>query len=403
MLTSVTRSGRTAVMLGVLGALMLVVLAGCGSSSSSSAQSSTQASNTSAHASTKAAAATVSGQLAQAKADVAKLLSRPTKIGITQPITGKIPTGKTIDWVVCDVPACLNSKASLEAATKALGWKLSVILAGSTPEAVQASMQKAIADKPSAVIEQTGFPTATITTQVAQLKKMGIPIVGDGLGLASPPSGYIGLEQSGAFYSYIGVRNAQFIAAAHACKSDTLVVNVTAYAVQEFQNTAFAAEMKKICGSSAKLQYYDAPLTSIGGGLPSQIATLVQANPKIDSILLGWADLAQGVPQALQGVGVDPKKLTILMSNQDGTTVQQLKAGDVSATFAQPTGEISFNIIDTLARHFTHQSVVPDQALAAYPSWFTTPKTLPTQTNNAIGWDVVPDYAAQYEKLWGVS
>src|SRR6185312_8456175 len=31
---------------------------------------------------------------------------RPTKIPVTTPIQGKIPTGKTIDWIVCGVPQC---------------------------------------------------------------------------------------------------------------------------------------------------------------------------------------------------------------------------------------------------------------------------------------------------------
>jgi ribose transport system substrate-binding protein len=368
--------------LALVAALVLVALLSSGAQASPSASAS-------------------ASQLAKAKSVVAEFSKRPTKISIKTPIKGKIPKGKTVEWVVCGVPACLNAEPALRAAAKAVGWKVKKVLAGGTPEEVQAAMNKAVADKPDAVINQSGFPDEVTKSQVAALKKAGTPVVADGLGVTSIPSGYIGLVEAGPMYENVGVRNAQYVAAKTNCKANVLFYWPSAYAVLTIQKKSFTAELKKIC-PSAKVKAYDAPLTSIGTDLPQRIKSLVQADPKINVLVPAFSDLLQGLPEALKGAGISPSKLTIVTSNQNGTVNKQLKSGDVDATFAQPTGEIKWNAIDLLIRYFTHQSLKETNAVTSTPQWWATGKTLPSATNNATGFDLVQGYAAQYKKLWGV-
>src|SRR5919198_169492 len=169
-------SRRLVALLTVLA--VAVVAAGCGSSSKSSTSS---GSGSGSGSSSEAA-------FPEAAQATAKMQQRPTSIGLTEPVGKKIPTGKTIDFIQCGVPACKVEGDILAEATKLLGWNMKRINAGATPETIKAAYQQAINDKPDAVLG-SGFPKVIDAAELAQLKKMNIPVVqafvedqpGDGL------------------------------------------------------------------------------------------------------------------------------------------------------------------------------------------------------------------------------
>src|SRR6185437_4617283 len=77
--------------------------------------------------------------------------SRPQHIQVTKPIGKSIPTGKTLDWIVCGSPLCTVLTPPLAAAAKVLGWKVVAIPGGLTPETILDAWNQAVANHPDAV------------------------------------------------------------------------------------------------------------------------------------------------------------------------------------------------------------------------------------------------------------
>src|ERR1700742_2930354 len=85
--------------------------------------------------------------------------NRPQHIQVTKDVGKAIPTGKTLDWVVCGSPLCTVLTPALSSAAAALGWKVVAIPGGLTPETILDAWNQAVANHPDAVMG-SGFPAA---------------------------------------------------------------------------------------------------------------------------------------------------------------------------------------------------------------------------------------------------
>src|SRR4051794_11052751 len=70
--------------------------------------------------------------------------SPPTKIGVTESLTKTPPTGKTILYLQCELPACARTVGGIKTGAAALGWKSEVsVYKNATPGAgLQAAIQR---------------------------------------------------------------------------------------------------------------------------------------------------------------------------------------------------------------------------------------------------------------------
>src|ERR1700760_4311582 len=89
-------------MVAAVSVAIALALSACSSSSSTNGSKSTAAAN--------------DYNVAAAKALAAQFTTRPTSVGVTAPITGSVPAGKTIDLVQCGVPACQEAGDYLQSA-----------------------------------------------------------------------------------------------------------------------------------------------------------------------------------------------------------------------------------------------------------------------------------------------
>jgi len=375
---------RLAVMSIVL-AGSIVAIAGCGGDSGDSGGSS--------ESSDGGSAKSAFPKAAEANEEWEK---RPTSIGLTTPIGKPVPTGKTIDFIQCGVPACKTEGEIFEAAASALGWKIKSVNAGSTPEEIKAAYDQAIKDEPDAVLG-SGYPRALFEPEIHQLDEMEIPLIeffvndeaGDGI------TAVIGGPKSSEIQ---GQMMADYILA----QSDDESMNIGAVITQGFETNIAAAEALKALVASecsgCSVKTLEAPVSSTGNDLPQRISGFFTSNPDIEWASIAYSDMVTGLPTALKGAGVENAKLTTVHVSPsvapymaDGEYLQS----SVGASYQ----EVYWRGIDLLARLFSGVSYKEDLDDATFPYWTVTAETLPSSTEEFAN---VVDFEAQYKKLWGV-
>jgi ribose transport system substrate-binding protein len=363
---------------------VLVVVAGCGSSSKGSGGGGGSGTTPS------------SGSLADVKAAVDKALKRPTSINITAKLNGAPVKDKTIDWVQCGVPACVALTAPLKAATDAVGWKLNVIDGGVTPETIKNGWDKAVSDKPDAVMA-SGFSRALFNPELAKLKSMNIPVID--LTTADPPgNGLTAVFDYGPDYLASGQRLADYALSQDGTNVNAVMVLSSAFANLSFVGQGFKTELQSKC-SNCPVASFEVPATSIGKDLPTRITAYLTAHPKVNWAYVGYDDMVLGLPSAMAAAGLTGKVKVVTIDNEPATQAYMKNKQALVASDGFPGPEIMWRSVDFLLRYFAKQDTSPSTA-HNLPVWLLTGDNVPSTTE---GFPLVADYQAQYKALWGLS
>ncbi|MER6248290.1 substrate-binding domain-containing protein [Streptomyces griseorubiginosus] len=358
----------------------LLALAGCGSGTTPAADS--------------AKAAPDSPGLTAARKAMAKYSAHPDRIPLTQPVGRKIPTGKTVDFILCGVQSCQDLANFFTAAANQLGWHVRQIATQGTPESVQSAYEQALRDKPDAVVS-SGFPRAVYAKQLAQFKAAGIPVlqsnaddvVGDGVSL---------LKNGPQDVAVQGEMLASWVVADSNAQADTVYFDLPAYTILKPVKDTFAAKYKQWCAGCG-LDTVDVPITAIGKDMPDRVVSYLRSHPKVTHVVFSLGLLNVGVPAALKTAGITGKHLAVNVG--DGQNYQYIQSGLSDAAMALNSHETSWLQVDALARHFTGQSMDVDQK-AVLPNMLITKDNLPKTIGD---FPIVEDYQAQFKALWGVS
>ncbi len=370
----------------VAGAALAITAAGCGSSSSGGSSSNGGSSSSSSS----------SGDFASIKAAVTKDLQRPASINITAKLTGAPVTGKTVDWLQCSVPACVALTQPLKEAISAVGWKLNVVDAGVTPETIKNAWDKAVSDKPDAVIA-SGFSRALFNPELAKLKSMNIPVI-DLTTADSPGNGLTAVFDYGPDYLASGKRLADYALAQDGTKVNAVTVTSSAFANLGFVAQGFKQELNANC-SSCPVASFDVPATSIGKDLPTRITAYFSAHPKVNWAYIGYDDMVLGLPAAMASAGLTGKVKLVTIDNEPATQAYMKNGKDLVASDGFPGPEIMWRTVDFLLRYYAHQPTAPSTE-HNLPVWLLTGHNVPSTT---ASFPLVADYQAQYKALWGIS
>jgi ribose transport system substrate-binding protein len=321
---------------------------------------------------------------------------RPTSIGLTEPIGKPVPSGKTIDFIQCEVPACAEQGDIYEEAFKPLGWKLVRINVGGTPEEIQAGYQKAIADKPDGVLG-SGNPPVLYEKQVLELEKMGIPVVQSYI-QAEPGNGITAVIAGNETSEVQGSMMAYYILAHLQSKDAEIgIVNVNGFETVTKQAEVAEEVIEEECPECKSVRL-DVPISSIGSDFPQRMSSFLTSHPNMEWSTAAYSDLVTGLPTALKGAGVEGKNLVTI--NINTSIAPYLAKGEyLEATMGTSFPEVYWRAVDTLARIFTDESIEADNEGSTLPFWTITAETLPSETED---FPIVVDYQEQYEKLWGV-
>jgi ribose transport system substrate-binding protein len=360
-------------------------LAACGGSGSSGSTSS---------ASTQSGA---NEGVARAQSELAPALQMPDSIGLTASLK-KSPAGKTVDYMECGVTECKEIGTYLSEAAKVLGITVKHVPAGNTPESIGRAFDQAVQDRPDGVVA-SGVSRVIYEKQLAQLKKLGIPVVS--MGTADQPGNGLAQVLLGrATYENNGKYAADWAISDSKGKANVLLLTAPVFDFAKPLTGGFEAAMKHNCPSC---QTHVMPVSpdDIGKGVPSQVVSYLQQKPSTNYVIAAFGSLMIGVPQAVKAAGLQGKVNLFSIAPSQADFVAT-KDGLMKANLSGSELYLGWMTADQIARAMTGQppTQVVDDAQLPWMHIFTA---------NNENWDLkawpnwpfIPGFREQFKKLWG--
>jgi ribose transport system substrate-binding protein len=328
-----------------------------------------------------------------AEESVASAMSKPSRISLP-PVGKPVPKHETIDLITVATPSIQYLNLGPSEAAKALGWKLNVITPQLTPGSYLSALQSVVQQKPNGLIFYTPFPLSSFQSELAALKKEGVPIVTAGaasypVGGSSPVIG----DTSGAniFAPLATLAAQQAVASAKGGANAAWVVDPSVPAWTTMSQH-YQAEINAAGGTYNQI---NVPEADIGKDSPSLIVDYLEAHPgvKYVTLVVGAYDL--GLQQALATAGLAGKVQVFSIAGLPAD-VAEIKQGTLTGTIAIETVSAGWRLVDLLVRHFVHDKLpyvhVPSEYLVV------TKKDLKLASNVQN----FPDDSGAFLTAWGL-
>lgn len=362
-------------------------LAACSSNSSADGPTNSPSSASTAGTSTSGNA---SAGLQEAQANVAAAMKEDQKISV-EPLQAKPPTGKTIDYMACGVPACVDIQHSMEAAAKLLGWTVKTIPIGQTPATFTSAWNGVAANPDDAVIGVGLYPNSTISSQLATLKSKGVPYVG--ITVPSPVNDQM-FANIDADLKPVGKLMADWIVAdSNASDAKVAYFEDPSIAIQVPVVDAFKSELTSLCPTcSVDVQHVS--VVDSGTKLPGEVVSYLQRNTDVKYIAFPLGNMTIGLPQALQAAGLGGK-IKIVTAGPTASNNAAIAAGTEAAAVTEPGSENGVAALDAVIRALTGQKMAnPNVGL---PIHLITKESLPSDLGTT--W-TIPNYMSYFQKAW---
>ncbi len=388
-------------------ALCALAVSACGSSSSSSSGATSGSQSSSPQSASSAAPGnfvspsvasafteitglkplTAPATMAELTSRVAKYEQVPKQLLETKPVSVKATPGKNIALLVCGVPVCAEFNKAASQAASLLGWKVTRIDLGVSPQDFANAYNRAVQLKPDMVVG-SGLPRSLFEKQLNELQQMNIPVIEWSSGI-KPVPGHLWVATDDPLYQSAGIMTAEFLAKEGQLKANVVIANVPQYTMSTLYADTLKSYLPQIC-PQCKVDYHVAAVTDIGKLGPTMTG-YVQQHPDTKYVVCTFGDLCQGVGQALKAAGRGDVKV---FTRDPGTTnYQNIQNGLEWATNPLPIGQTGWQIIDLAQRIFNGDDTSQTRL---------APEQIVTQISDPssplIG--AVPDYEAQYKALW---
>jgi len=365
----------------MLGAALITVSA-CGSNSGGGSSSNSSA-----------AQGTARPGVLEAQALAQKATTRPTTIGLVQPVGKPIPTGKKVVFISCGVQACEVQGDIIKQGAADLGWTASTIGTDGSPEQLQNAFKTALRQGADAVI-LNAVDRASVAKQIEEAKQKGVAFVtccsmeAPGDGILENVAGTANSEQIGKGLA------AEIVADSHG-QANTLFVNISAFQILQALAKQLGSSYKQFC-PTCQYASLDIPLAALGKDAPNRIVSYLRSHPQVNYVVLSVSNaLGAGLPAALRAAGL-ADKVKIVGQGADTQTFQDVQADNIKSVVPFDYYAVDYLMLDALARHFAGVPV----AKAQPPMWIVTAKNMPAQATQGL-FPVVASYRDEFQKLWG--
>jgi len=386
-----TRYGRKGLWLTAMLIVAALVAASCGDDDDSSGSSATTAAGS---ATTVAGGGDESDGVTTAKEIVAQYSKRPTELGLTTPIKGDIPEGKSVYFVTCGAPICEAEAPIIKEATDILGWTLKVLSTDGSPQQLQNAWDQIVREKPDVAL-YTGTPQSVIATQMKDAADNGTFVSGccttDAMGTGG--LGYmISTPQQVGDLGRIMAAWVVADAAEQGIEPGVVYLDLPDFAILTALGDEFKSNFADLCPGCA-YEKVDIGLADLGSA-SDRVVSYLRANPDVKYVVMS-VDSVFSLPSALEAAGLDDIRL---FGEGAGFANQaDIVAGKQAASMIFQAYEIMFGMVDAAARHYAGDEVLES---------FTPPAWILTKDNIADPAKLQPaveDTVAKFTELWGKS
>jgi len=324
---------------------------------------------------------------AELKERVAKYTATPTELLQTEPVSKKAEPGKRLAILYTGVPIAIEFFKAKEEAAKKLGWRVTGIDIGTSPEDFAAAYDRAIGLKPDMVIG-SGLPREYFDKQLTTLEEMNTPVIEWSSGV-EPVEGHLWVAADNPLYQAGGIQMSEFIAADSDLKAQVVAFSVKQFKMIDVFVNTMDDYFEKMC-TTCSFDLQQVAAADIGK-LGDKVTAYIQKNPDTNYVLCGFGDLCQGVGTALKSAGRDDIKI---LSRDPATTNYQNIKNDVEyGAGALPIRQTSYQVIDLAQRIFNGDDTSASRLM---PQQIIT--KIDDPKSDLIG--AVPDFEQKYEQLW---
>jgi ribose transport system substrate-binding protein len=382
---------------GVVVAIALIAVTGCGGGGSSTGAQSTGTesgggSTTSSTESGGSGAETA--WLGEAETAAEEAAAFPKTIPTTELGAFKPKPGGSIYHVACNqaLTGCARFAEALKAASGALGYKFSLCDGGTTTQTIAKCFTNAVNAKPSAIVVN-GIGAEEAQEGYEAAAAAGIPIVGSLTG--NTPGGVKGVvtEVNGSTCENEGKTIANWVITDSGGKGNILFAGTQTYKCNQQRQAGFLSAIEACTTCSVQTLEYS--IETISTTLPQQIQSKLQSDPSIEYVIATPDAAALSAVQAVRQSGKS-ESVKVAGFDGDAPNVALVKSGEIDAAeTATGFGQDGWIAADAAARSIAGQKVPKD-----------SPDTILLITNKNAGeiegsqYQGVPNYEEQFEKLW---
>jgi ribose transport system substrate-binding protein len=367
-----------------------LTLTACSSSGSSSASGTTASGS-------PAASGSNSAGLAAARAAVQAATTFPTTIPVTTPLPSKPPAGKTVVFLQCEIPQCVNEGNGIKAAAAAIGWNYKVVgYQAANPATLVTALTTALQYKPVGVFF-SGVPQDAWSSVQQAYVKAGAFITASYLATAPSGPGVVPGRGYASASAQAGTLMAEEqVADSNGAATKSLLVSVPSYPVFLPTTAAYQSEINKAC-PACTVSTLNGTLPQVDAGqLVPAVVSAVKRNPGISYIVAVNATFVTELPSALKAAGL-AGKYKIIAGKSGALDQQQVLNGTKLTVINSPLTMGGWQDIDMAIRTVMHLPI--PQGDHDVPAVLLTKANIGTPSDS---YDVPADYAAQFEKLWQV-
>ena len=361
-------------------ASLALVIAGCGSSTSSGGGG--------------GAPAAPRSELKAAKPQNDKYTAVQPPIAVPT-LPRKPPRGVKIVITVCSLPVCQTLGRSEQKAAEALGWKVTYLQNGATPQAYETTLKQIVAMKPQVAALEPLVPNSFVEPELKALQAEGTKIVqvapaGDEPSAAGPVLGtVVGTAQSAASGRLMG----DAIAANHGTGAHVVFVwDPSLHGIFDAIRNQLTKVVTATGGSVATLNVSQ---DNVGKTVPSQIVTYLQAHPDVTYVALCVAAYSPGVTQALKAAGLSDR-VKVVSRAPDADNFADVKDGSEFAEVGEESAAAGYRAVDMLVRLVMNVPLT-DRNPAGWHQIF-----IKGNVGNA-GPTTTPGFPASYLRAWHLS
>lgn len=341
-----------------------------------------------------------SGVVADARA-IADEFQKPITEFVGPEESPQPPSGKSIVIVPClsASAGCQRGADAAEEAAGKLGWQATIIDGKGTPQGMNSGIREAINVNADGLITVC-VPNELVHDSIAAARKAGVAVI-DICGYGKPgpegPNVFINIPDG----EKTGAALANFVIADSDGQATIgLIRDPTFPAVRQFTNVGVGVLKEKCpqagCEIAAETTITIAELETTAG---NKAVSFVQAHPDVDYLWVPYDGMASVIIPALSQAGF-ADKVKVVSTDGNEQNFSLIESGDMQvATVAGALEWAGYGAVDELVRILAGEDPI---AGPTYTKWIPTRLFTKENIPSTLPWTGDLDYAAEYERLWGV-